>query len=293
MKILITGGKGMLGRTLARRLAGHEVTIADLPECDITDRKSVAAVFCEADPDVVIHAAAMTNVDGCEANRELAFKVNGDGTRNVAIASAAMNARLIAVSTDYVFSGELEPGRTGWTEDDSPRPRTVYGASKHAGEYLIGQLYPEAVIMRIAWLYGAGGPSFVHTMAKLLSQDGEPVKVVNDQFGNPTSCDAVADAVAFVLMNPSIEGIVHATCEGRASWYDLACELKGLVPSLKRDLVACTTAEFPRPAPRPADSSLEKGVLKLLGYTMPDWRDALSRFTATEFAAPAEGEVAQ
>ena len=273
----------MLGRTLCEAFKSDEVVVADLPECDITDRSSIAAFFAEADPDVVIHAAAMTNVDGCETDSALAYKINEEGTRNVAIVSAAMNARLIAVSTDYVFSGELEEGRDGWNEEDTPRPRTVYGASKFAGEEMIRSLYPEAVVLRIAWLYGSGGPSFVHTMVKLLSADGEPVKVVNDQFGNPTSAEAVAEAIRFILSKPSLEGTVHATCEGTASWYDFAAELKKLMPSLKRDLISCTTAEFPRPAPRPKNSALEKRVLALLGYTMPDWRSALADFVASEF----------
>lgn len=273
----------MLGRTLCEAFRDEEIVVADLPECDITDRSSIAAFFAEAEPDVVIHAAAMTDVDGCESNGALAYRINEEGTRNVAIVSAAMNARLIAISTDYVFSGEPEEGREAWSEEDTPRPRTVYGASKFAGEEMIRSLYPEAVVLRIAWLYGALGPSFVHTMVKLLSAAGDPVKVVNDQFGNPTSAKAVADAIRFIISKPSVEGTVHATCEGTASWYDLAAELKKLMPSLKRGLIPCTTAEFPRPAPRPKNSALEKKVLRLLGYEMPDWRSALADFVATEF----------
>ena len=283
MKILVTGGRGMLGRTLCEAFRDEEIVVADLPECDITDRSSIAAFFAEAEPDVVIHAAAITDVDGCESNGALAYRINEEGTRNVAIVSAAMNARLIAISTDYVFSGEPEEGREAWSEEDTPRPRTVYGASKFAGEEMIRSLYPEAVVLRIAWLYGALGPSFVHTMVKLLSAAGDPVKVVNDQFGNPTSAKAVTDAIRFIISKPSVEGTVHATCEGTASWYDFAAELKKLMPSLKRGLIPCTTAEFPRPAPRPKNSALEKKVLKLLGYEMPDWRSALADFVATEF----------
>ena len=137
----------MLGRTLCEAFKSDEVVVADLPECDITDRSSIAEFFAEADPDVVIHAAAMTNVDGCETDSALAYKINEEGTRNVAIVSAAMNARLIAVSTDYVFSGEPEEGRDGWSEEDTPRPRTIYGASKFAGEEMIRLLYPEAVVL--------------------------------------------------------------------------------------------------------------------------------------------------
>ena len=284
MKILITGGYGMLGRTLRRRLAeqGHEIAIADLPEWDVTDTDSFSAKLVALHPDVVIHCAAMTKVDDCEANRELAFKLNEEGSRNVALACKMCGARLFAVSTDYVFSGEPPKEPWAWSETDIPRPQTVYGASKFAGEQMVQMILPEAVILRIAWLYGAGGPSFIHTMAKLGAQEGAPLKVVNDQRGNPTSCDTVADAIAFLLTKPYVSGIVHATCEDQCTWYDLAVELFRLL-GLKREVVPCTTAEFPRPAPRPKNSALKKSVLNLLGYRTPNWRDALARFAREEF----------
>ena len=251
MRIAITGGKGMLGRTLRRRLAGHELMVADLPEVDILDLKGLTAAFNEFSPDVVVHCAAMTKVDDCETKDELAFRLNGTGSANVAYACSKCGARLIAISTDYVFSGDLEDGKE-WRETDAPSPRTIYGASKLAGEKAVHEILPSAVVMRIAWLYGAGGPSFVHTMAKLGSQEGEPLKVVDDQRGNPTSADAVAGAVEFLL-------------------------------GLKRAIVPCTTAEFPRPAPRPANSALAKTVLAKLGFTMPRWQDALADFARREF----------
>lgn len=284
MKILITGGYGMLGRTLRRRLAeqGHEIAVADLPEWDVTDTDSFSAKLVALHPDVVIHCAAMTKVDDCEANRELAFKLNEEGSRNVALACKMCGARLFAVSTDYVFSGEPPKEPWAWSETDIPRPQTVYGASKFAGEQMVQMILPEAVILRIAWLYGAGGPSFIHTMAKLGAQEGAPLKVVNDQRGNPTSCDTVADAIAFLLTKPYVSGIVHATCEDQCTWYDLAVELFRLL-GLKREVMPCTTAEFPRPAPRPKNSALKKSVLNLLGYRTPNWRDALVRFAREEF----------
>ena len=284
MKILITGGYGMLGRTLRRRLAeqGHEIAVADLPEWDVTDTDSFSAKLVALHPDVVIHCAAMTKVDDCETNRELAFKLNEEGSRNVALACKMCGARLFAVSTDYAFSGEPPKEPWAWSETDIPRPQTVYGASKFAGEQMVQMILPEAVILRIAWLYGAGGPSFIHTMAKLGAQEGAPLKVVNDQRGNPTSCDTVADAIAFLLTKPYVSGIVHATCEDQCTWYDLAVELFRLL-GLKREVVPCTTAEFPRPAPRPKNSALKKSVLNLLGYRTPNWRDALARFAREEF----------
>ena len=282
MKILITGGKGMLGRTLQRELEGNEIVVADLPDWDITDDTGFVTKVGEAKPDLIIHCAAMTKVDDCEAKRDLAFKLNEEGSRNVALAAKACGARLFAISTDYVFSGEPPREPWAWSETDIPRPRTVYGASKFAGEQMIQMILPEAVIIRIAWLYGSGGPSFVHTMAKLGAQEGAPLKVVNDQRGNPTSTKVVADVIKFLMTKPDVSGIVHGTCEEQCTWYDLTVELFRLL-GLKREVVPCTTDEFPRPAPRPHNSALKKSVLNLLGYRTPPWKDALAEFVKSEF----------
>ena len=284
MRILVTGGKGMLGRTLQRTLSDHEIVVADLPEWDITDCDGFMEKTLAAKPDAVVHCAAMTKVDDCETNRDLAFKLNEEGSRNVALAAKAAGARLIAISTDYVFSGDPPREPWAWGENDIPRPRTVYGASKFAGEQMVQMILPEAAIVRIAWLYGAGGPSFVHTMAKLGAQEGAPLKVVDDQRGNPTSTDVVADVVKFLLSKPDVSGIVHGTCEGACTWYELTVELFRLL-GCTREVVPCTTEEFPRPAPRPRNSALRKSVLNLLGYRTPDWKTALSDFVAKEFKA--------
>ena len=282
MKILITGGKGMLGRTLQRELKGNEIVVADLPEWDITDDAGFVAKVGEVKPDLIIHCAAMTKVDDCEQKRDLAFKLNEEGSRNVALAAKVCGARRFAISTDYVFSGEPPKEPWAWSEMDIPRPRTVYGASKFAGEQMIQMILPEAVIIRIAWLYGSGGPSFVHTMVKLGAQEGAPLKVVNDQRGNPTSTKAVADVIRFLMTKPDVSGIVHGTCEDQCTWYDLTVELFRLL-GLKREVVPCTTEEFPRPAPRPRNSALKKSVLNLLGYRTPNWKDALAEFVKSEF----------
>ena len=288
MKILITGGNGMLGRTLRRELAGHESVVADLPDWDITAADDFMAKTLAAAPDVVVHCAAMTKVDDCESNRDLAFRLNEEGTRNVALACKACGARLVAISTDYVFSGEPPREPWAWGETDIPRPRTVYGASKFAGEQMVQMINPDnSVILRIAWLYGGGGPSFVHTMAKLGAQEGAPLKVVDDQRGNPTSTKAVADVVRFLLSRPDVSGVVHGTCEGQCTWYGFARELFRLLELRRpggrpmRELAPCTTEEFPRPAPRPRNSALRKSVLNLLGYRTPRWQDALGDFVAT------------
>ena len=285
MKIVITGGKGMLGRTLQKELAEHEIVVADLPDWDITDDEGFLRKLMAAAPDVVIHCAAMTNVDACEADRDLAFKLNEEGSRNVALACSACGARLFAISTDYVFSGEPPREPWAWSETDIPRPRTVYGLSKFSGEQMVQMLNPDATVLRIAWLYGAGGPSFVHTMAKLGAEAGAPLRVVNDQRGNPTSAKAVADVIRFLLTRPDVSGIVHATCEDQCTWYDLACEVKRLMGDrFPRAVEPCTSEEFPRPAPRPHNSALKKSVLNVLGYRTPNWKKALADFVSAEFA---------
>ena len=285
MKIVITGGKGMLGRTLQKELAEHEIVVADLPDWDIADDEGFLRKLMAAAPDVVIHCAAMTNVDACEADRDLAFKLNEEGSRNVALACSACGARLFAISTDYVFSGEPPREPWAWSETDIPRPRTVYGLSKFSGEQMVQMLNSDATVLRIAWLYGAGGPSFVHTMAKLGAEAGAPLRVVNDQRGNPTSAKAVADVIRFLLTRPDVSGIVHATCEDQCTWYDLACEVKRLMGDrFPRAVEPCTTEEFPRPAPRPHNSALKKSVLNVLGYRTPNWKKALADFVSAEFA---------
>jgi dTDP-4-dehydrorhamnose reductase len=225
-------------------------------------------------PRAVVHCAAFTAVDACEAQEALAMRVNGEGTANVAAACHAVGARLIAIGTDYVFDG-LAP--RPYREDDATGPRTAYGRSKLAGEQAVQRHCPDHTILRIAWLYGAGGPSFVHTMLKLGAQDGQSVRVVNDQIGNPTSCRAVAALIADLLREP-LPGIVHGSCEGEATWYDFAREIFRL-RGYGRQVEPCTTAEFPRPAPRPANSRLEKRALRLAGRpAMPHWREELARF---------------
>ncbi len=280
MKILITGGKGMLGRTLQRHFQNDEIFVADLPEVDILDYEKLLSAFESFKPDVVIHTAAMTKVDACEDQAEFAFKLNAIGSGNVAKASAHCNARLIAISTDYVFSG---CGTTiPFREDGLTAPKTVYGITKLAGEHFTAANAPDAVILRIAWLYGAGGPSFIHTMAKLGAQEGAPLKVVNDQIGNPTSTDVVADAIKFIIAHPEIKGIVHGTCEGICSWYDLTVKLFSLL-KLKREVLPCASSEYPCKTPRPEFSALDKSVLNKFGYHTPNWETALEKFVSEEF----------
>lgn len=274
MRILITGANGMLGRTLRRRLAGHALCLTDLPELDITQLQSVEQAWNAFAPEAVIHCAAMTAVDACESDPDRAFAVNALGSANVAIACHRRQTRLIAISTDYVFGGDLDRPYHEW---DAPAPRTAYGASKLAGEDAIRTHCPDHAILRTAWLYGPGGPSFVHAMLKAARTPGAPVRVVDDQLGNPTSTDALAIAIGQTL-DARLAGTFHASCEGEASWHAFARAIfdrYGLTPQL----APCSTAEFPRPAPRPANSRLEKRARRLLGLPpMPHWRDTLDAF---------------
>ncbi len=281
MRILITGGKGMLGRTLHCVLERHELIDADLPEYDITDATTFDHLVGEVHPDVVIHCAALTAVDLCEEKSEMAYSINAVGSGNVAVACRRHGARLMAISTDYVFDGVLD---RPYNEFDNPAPKTVYGKSKLAGEELIREGCPDHVIVRTAWLYGSGGPSFVHTMMKLADGTRPELKVVADQWGAPTSTEALARHLAILLDYPELGGTFHLSCEGEANWYDFACEIFRLAGKSQK-VVPCTTAEFPRPAPRPYNSRLDKMMLRLHHLPpMPNWHDALAQFMASEFA---------
>lgn len=264
----------MLGRTIARSFADLEVLAVDKEEADLTSRSETERLIAELRPTVVVHCAAMTAVDLCETERESAFRVNGLGTENVARAAHRVGARLIAISTDYVFDGTADRPYHEW---DPTGPRTVYGFSKLMGEEAARRECPDHLIARIAWLYGEDGPSFVHTMLKLGAQAGPPLKVVDDQVGNPTSTLAVARHLRRLLDVP-LKGTVHLTCEGETSWYGFARAIFD-ARKLSRGLEPCTTAEFPRPAPRPPNSRLEKRALRLMGLPpMPSWQDALTEF---------------
>jgi len=281
MRLLITGGKGMLGRTLQQEFRDHELVIADLPEADITDPAGFDAFLVQAAPDAVIHCAAMTAVDKCETEVDLAYRLNAFGSANVAAACHRHGVRLIAISTDYVFEGNSD---RAYTEFDIPNGgNTVYGKSKFAGEEAVRRHCPDHVICRISWLYGPGGPSFVHAMMKLADGTRPELKVVADQHGNPTSTQAVARQLRNILARRELVGTFHLTCEGEATWADFAAEIFRLAGKAQK-IVPCTTEEFPRPAPRPKNSRLEKMMLRLAGLPpMPDWREALAEFMRLEF----------
>ena len=271
----------MLGRTLCTELTDFDVIPTDLPEADITDGAGMERLLKKTAPDAVIHCAAMTAVDKCESERDLAYKLNAFGTANVASACRRCGVRLIAVSTDYVFEGDAD---RPYHEFDRPTGgRTVYGQSKFAGEEAVRSCCPDHVICRLSWLYGPGGPSFVHAMMDLADGSRESLKVVDDQRGNPTSTLAAARQMRRILLRPELTGTFHLTCEGEASWAEFAAEIFRLAGKNQK-IVPCTTEEFPRPAPRPANSRLEKMMLRLAGLPpMPHWKEALAEFMAAEF----------
>lgn len=282
LKVLLTGGRGMLGRTLTRAWTpAFDVLATDLPEADITDAAAFDALLARERPDVVVHAAAFTAVDRCETQRDEAFRLNAFGTANVASACHRHGVRLVAISTDYVFDGASD---RPYTEYDRPTGgATVYGQSKFAGEEAVRVHCPDHVIARISWLYGAGGPSFVHTMLALADGTRPVLKVVADQHGNPTSAVAVAAALREILLRPCLRGTFHLTCEGEATWATFAEEIFRLAGRAQK-IEPCATEDFPRPAPRPRNSRLDKMALRLAGLPpMPFWRTALADFMKTEF----------
>lgn len=272
MKILITGANGMLGRTLMSSLSRYEPMGTDLPELDITDAQAVSDLIASVRPDAVIHTAAFTAVDRCETERELAFAINAEGSANVARACAANDSWLLSISTDYVFSGTLE---RPYAETDACGPQSVYGESKLAAERAVREHCREHSILRIAWLYGPGGPSFVHTMLKLGSER-DSLKVVDDQIGNPSSTFAVAEGIDTILA-AGLSGTIHLTCEGEATWYDFTREILRL-RQINCALEPCGSDEFPRPAPRPRNSRLDNRALRCAGLpAMRDWRSDLEQ----------------
>ena len=282
MKLLITGGKGMLGRTLQNEFKDCEIVIADLPEADITDAAGFDAFLAQNKPDAVIHCAAMTAVDKCESEIEFAYKLNAFGTANVAAACNRHGVRLIAISTDYVFDGDSDRPYNEF--DRATGGNTIYGKSKFAGEEAVRTHCPNHAICRISWLYGHGGPSFVHAMMSLADGTRPMLKVVADQHGNPTSTTAVARRLRNILAKPELVGTFHLTCEGEATWFEFAQEIFRLAGKTQA-VSPCTTDEFPRPAPRPKNSRLDKMMLRLAGLPpMPDWHDALAEFMKSEFS---------
>jgi dTDP-4-dehydrorhamnose reductase len=271
MRILITGANGQLGCELQGVLKDHALTCVDLPAFDVTKPDS-ERIITEARPELVIHAAAYTDVDGAEREPGRALAVNADGTERVARASAGIGARLFYLSTDYVFDGGK---RTPYLEGDEPSPVNVYGRSKLEGERRALALCPDTLVIRTSWLYGAQGKNFVRTIMRLAAVQSE-IRVVHDQRGCPTHAGDLATAMQ-AMIGTDLKGIVHATGMGDCTWYEFASEIVSLLGSPAR-VLPITSAESARPARRPAYSALANTVLAGRGIRLPHWKDALARF---------------
>lgn len=293
MKILITGASGQLGTEIQRqlknggsalgpvpdRLKNATVISTDVNELDITDRDATIAFVRRHQPDTIISCAAFTNVDGCETNPEAAFKVNAIGASNLAQAAERINARLIHVSTDYVFRGE---GDKPLDESERVDPKSVYGKTKALGEEYVKNFCHRYFIVRTAWLYGYAGKNFVKTIVNAGKKFGK-LEVVSDQLGNPTNAEDLAHHILQLAVSHDY-GVYHCTGEGVCSWYEFASEIIRL-SGVDATVAPCTSAEYsakhPAAADRPAWSALENRMLACtVGNHMRDWKVALADFFA-------------
>jgi len=278
MRILITGAKGQLGNDCRQVLqAGHILEAIDLDELDITDARAVNTMICDFKPHAILNCAAFTDVDACEKEKALAWKINVKGPENLARSAGNHNARLIHISTDYVFSGRKKVPQP-YVEQDAPNPISYYGRTKFEGEKAVQQATTNYLIVRTAWLYGFHGHNFLKTMLRLaLAAPRKPITVVNDQFGSPTWSYTLAQQLQ-KLIHAGVTGICHATSEGYCTWYELACAFLHKIGAA-HTLSPCTTEDYSRPAVRPKNSILENGRLKKEGiHCMTDWKRDLGSF---------------
>lgn len=288
MRILVTGAQGMLASVLLPRLQSeHEVWGVDLKDFDIAEELAVGRAFREYRPEFVYHLAALTDVDGCEANSRKAEQVNAHGTRNVARACAEAGATLLYVSTDYVFDGR---GCRAYREDDIPNPLSVYGVSKLRGEQNVQALVVKHMIVRSSWLYGPNGKNFVATILKFAKERGD-LSVVSDQRGSPTYTRHLAPKLT-ELMSAGVCGVFHVTGSGNCSWFEFAEAIvrSGGYPQVR--VHPTTTLAAGRLARRPAYSILENRRLAECGLTaLPHWTEGLAQYLeegwgAGEFGPP-------
>ena len=262
----------MLGRELIA-VAKHlklDFTGFDLGDGDITNRMAVQRAVQEANPRLILHAAAYTAVDKAESEPDMAYFVNATGTQNVCLAAQLLDVPIVYLSTDYVFDGtKAEP----YDEWDTPNPLSIYGKSKLAGEWFVRQLCPKHYIVRTSWLCGHGGANFVETILKL-AQEREKLQVVNDQHGSPTFCRDLAPEI-FRLTESGAFGTYHLTNQGYTTWFDFARKIVELA-GMKTPVHPITTAEYPRPAPRPGNSRLSPRLYEnAIGNRMPKWEEGL------------------
>ena len=274
-RIIVTGCYGQLGKEINRLYKGNrdiELINTDVDELDISNVNSVINFAKRAEPYAIINCAAYTAVDACETDQDAAFRVNALGPRNLAIAARETGAKLVHISTDYVFDGNKQ---TPYLESDPLCPQTVYGFTKAEGERMIQQMMHRFFIFRTAWLYG-DGKNFVKTMLRL-SETNDTVRVVSDQYGTPTSAYELARAIDSLLFTSNY-GVFHATCEGSCNWAEFAQEIFRLAGKNTK-VEPITTAEYAAPAKRPANSVLENYMLKVTnGYQFADWHDAIEKY---------------
>jgi dTDP-4-dehydrorhamnose reductase len=281
MKILLTGAKGQLGRDCTRVLETEHTALHSFGsrELDITDNRQVTGMLHTINPDIVINCAAFTAVDACESNRELCRQVNEDGPGFLAAGCAQTGARLIHISTDYVYDGR-KPAPEAYTEKDPVNPISEYGAGKLAGEELIRERTGNHLIIRTAWLYGIGSANFLKTMLRLAVRDPrKTIRVVHDQYGSLTWTYRLAGQIK-TLLESGLTGTIHATAEGHCSWYEGAKYFLECM-EVPHTMEPCTTAEYPTPAKRPANSILENRRLKKHGLNrMNPWQKDIELFAA-------------
>ena len=277
-KIIVTGCNGQLGRAVNLFFRDNKdisFVNTDVGELDITNIDKVMELAREVQPYAIINCAAHTGVDACETEYDKAFKINAIGPRNLSIAARETGAKLMHISTDYVFDGK---GTRPYVETDATNPQGAYGSTKLAGENFVKDFADRYFILRTAWLYG-DGKNFAKTMLRL-SETNEKVRVVGDQFGSPTSASELTKAINALLFTENY-GMVHATCEGSCSWAEFAREVFRLAGKTTK-VEAITTEEFGAPAPRPAYSILENRMFKLTtDFMFADWHDAIAEYMKT------------
>lgn len=278
-KIMITGCNGQLGHAMNRfyeNSTEYECVNTDVGELDITDVDKVMAFVRDLKPYAIVNCAAYTDVNKCESEKDLAFRINAIGPRNLAVAASETGAKLIQISTDYVFPGTEN---RELNEFDVTGPVSAYGTGKLAGEQFVRDFSDHYFIIRTAWLYGEG-KNFVRTMLKL-SETNDKVRVVKDQIGNPTSAAELAAAVAYLLPTDNY-GLFHGTCEGSCSWAEFTSEIFRLAGK-STQVEYITTAEYPTPARRPAYSMLDNYMLRMTtDFKFAHWKDAIAEYLRDE-----------
>jgi dTDP-4-dehydrorhamnose reductase len=277
MRIFITGCKGQLGRALYAALAEHTLAGCDLPELDITDRSAIGAAIADFGPDVVIHTAAWTDVDGCAREPERAYRVNALGTQNVALACAACDAAMAYVSTNEVFDGTATEPYREW---DPPHPTNPYARSKAAGEWFVRHLLSRFYVARTAWLYALGGRNFPHRIVQLADERGT-LRVVTDEVGNPTYTPDLASAIA-ALVHTGAYGVYHLTNAGYCSRYDFAREILRVSGREHVPIEPITLDDFQRASTPPRFAPLANIAAAALDIELRPWQEALEEFLKSQ-----------